>query len=54
MGRVATGALLLAATLEKVTGKEPMLTMEVDGGGPAGRFVATASPAGWVRATVAP
>jgi molecular chaperone Hsp33 len=53
LGRIATGALLLAATLEKVTGKEPMLTMEVDGGGPAGRFVATASPAGWVRATVA-
>ncbi len=53
LGRIATGALLLAATLEKVTGKEPMLTIEVDGGGPAGRLVATASPGGWVRATVA-
>ncbi len=53
LGRVATGALLLAATLEKVTGREPMLTLEVDGDGPAGRFVATAAPSGWVRATVA-
>jgi molecular chaperone Hsp33 len=50
LGRVATGALLLASTLEKVTKREPLLTVEVDGGGPAGRFVATASPAGWVRA----
>jgi molecular chaperone Hsp33 len=53
LGRLATGALLLAATLEKVTGREPVLTIEVDGGGPAGRLMATASPAGWVRATVA-
>jgi molecular chaperone Hsp33 len=53
VGRLATGALLLAATLEKVTGREPMLTIEVDGGGPAGRLLATASPAGWVRAMVA-
>jgi molecular chaperone Hsp33 len=50
VGRIATGALLLASTLEKVTGREPLLTVEVDGGGPAGRLVATASPAGWVRA----
>ena len=53
LGRLATGALLLAASLEKVTEREPMLTIEVDGGGPAGRLVATASPAGWVRAMVA-
>ena len=53
LGRLATGALLLAASLEKVTGREPMLTLEVDGGGPAGRMFATASPAGWVRAFVA-
>jgi molecular chaperone Hsp33 len=53
LGRLATGALLLSATLEKVTGREPVLTIEVDGGGPAGRLIATASPAGWVRATVA-
>jgi len=52
IGRLATGALLLAASLEKVTGREPMGTIEVDGGGPAGRLVATASPAGWVRAMV--
>ena len=52
LGRLATGALLLAATLEKVTEREPMLTIEVEGGGPAGRLVATASPAGWVRAMV--
>ena len=50
VGRIATGALLLASTLEKITGREPLLTVEVDGGGPAGRLVATASPAGWVRA----
>lgn len=53
LGRLATGALLLAASLEKVTEREPMLTIEVEGGGPAGRLVATASPAGWVRAMVA-
>lgn len=53
VGRLATGALLLASSLEKVTGREPMLTLEVEGGGPAGRLVATASPAGWVRAMVA-
>ncbi len=52
MGRIATGTLLLAASLEKVSGREPMVTVEVDGGGPAGRFLATASPSGWVRATV--
>ncbi len=50
LARISTGALLLAATLEKVTSREPVLTLEADGGGPAGRFVATASPAGWVRA----
>ncbi len=53
LARLATGALLLAASLEKATAREPMLTLEVEGGGPAGRLVATASPAGWVRATVA-
>ncbi len=53
VGRLATGALLLAASLEKVTRREPLLTLEVDGGGPAGRMFATASPAGWVRAFVA-
>ena len=52
VGRLATGTLLLASTLEKHTGLEPLLTVEVDGGGPAGRLVATASPAGWVRAMV--
>jgi molecular chaperone Hsp33 len=50
LARISTGALLLAATLEKVTSREPVLTLEADGGGPAGRIVATASPAGWVRA----
>ncbi len=49
LGRVATGALLLAATLEKLTAREPVVTVEVEGDGPAGRLVATASPAGWVR-----
>lgn len=52
LGRAATAALLLAASLEKVTRREPMVTLEIDGNGPAGRFLATASPAGWVRATV--
>jgi len=49
LGRVATGALLLAATLEKLSAREPVVTVEVEGDGPAGRLVATASPAGWVR-----
>jgi molecular chaperone Hsp33 len=53
LGRLATGALLLAGSLEKVTRREPVLTLEMDGGGPAGRIFATASPAGWVRAFVA-
>jgi molecular chaperone Hsp33 len=53
IGRLATGALLLAASLEKITRREPVLTIEIDGGGPAGRILATASPAGWVRAMVA-
>jgi molecular chaperone Hsp33 len=50
LGRVATGALLLASSLEKVTHREPVLTIEIDGSGPIGRVLATASPAGWVRA----
>jgi molecular chaperone Hsp33 len=53
LGRAATGALLLAAALEKLTHREPTLTLEIDGGGPGGRILATASPAGWVRATAA-
>ncbi len=53
LGRVATGTLLLAAVLEKVTGREPMVTVEIDGDGPAGKLLATASASGWVRATVA-
>ncbi len=53
LGRAATGALLLAAMLEKVTNREPILTVQIIGDGPAGRIVATASPAGWVRAMVA-
>jgi molecular chaperone Hsp33 len=53
LARMATGSVLLAASLEKTTQREPLLTLEVDGGGSAGRLVATASPAGWVRATVA-
>ncbi len=50
LGRVATGALLLATALEKVTEREPVLTIEVEGNGPIGRVLATASPRGWVRA----
>lgn len=50
IGRLATAALLLAAGLEKETRREPVVTVEVDGGGPAGRLTATASPRGWVRA----
>ena len=53
LARLATGALLLASSLEKVTSQEPILTLETDGGGPAGHLIATASPAGWVRATAA-
>jgi molecular chaperone Hsp33 len=49
LGRVATGALLMAASLEKVTRREPVLTVEIEGDGPAGKILATASPAGWVR-----
>ncbi len=52
LGRIATGTLLLAASLEKTTRREPVITLEIEGDGPAGRFIATASPIGWVRATV--
>jgi len=53
LGRLAMGTALLAASLEKVTRREPLITVEIDANGPAGRFLATASPTGWVRATVA-
>jgi molecular chaperone Hsp33 len=53
IGRIATGALLMASILEKATGREPMVTIEIDGDGPAGKLLATASPTGWVRAMVA-
>jgi len=52
LGRVATGAMLLAASLEKVTRREPVLTLKIAGDGPAGTMMATASPAGWMRALV--
>ena len=52
LGRVATSAVLLAATLEKITKGEPVLTVRVAGNGPAGTLMATASPAGWMRALV--
>lgn len=52
LGRIATGALMLAAGLEKVTKLEPVITLEFNGGGPAGRLIATASPSGWLRAFV--
>jgi len=50
LSRVVVGSVLLAALLEKVTHREPLLTVEVTGNGPVSRLVATASPAGWVRA----
>jgi molecular chaperone Hsp33 len=53
LARLSTGAVLLASALEKVTQREPILTLETNGGGPAGLLVATASPAGWVRAVAA-
>ena len=53
VGRIATGALLITSMLEKATGREPMVTIEIDGDGPAGKLLATASPKGWVRAMVA-
>jgi molecular chaperone Hsp33 len=52
IGRLATGALLMTSMLEKVTRREPMVTLEIDGNGPAGKLLATASPRGWVRAMV--
>lgn len=53
VGRIAIGAMLLAASLEKTTRREPVLTLEIDSSGPVARLVATASPAGWVRAFAA-
>ncbi len=47
-GRTAMGALLLAAASLKEP--EQLLTIEVSGGGPVGRILATANGAGEVRA----
>src|SRR4051812_29580451 len=50
LGRTAMGALLLAAASLKE--EDQSLTVEVKGGGPAGRLLATANGGGEVRALV--
>lgn len=50
VGRTAMGALLLAGASLKEP--EQLLTVDVRGGGPVGRIIATATGAGGVRATV--
>jgi molecular chaperone Hsp33 len=50
LGRTAMGALLLAAATLKE--EEQLLTVEVRGGGPAGRIIATANGVGEVRGLV--
>lgn len=50
LGRTAMGALLLAAASLKEA--EQLLSIEVRGGGPAGRILATANGAGEVRGLV--
>lgn len=50
LGRTATGALLLAATHKK---EAESISMRVDGGGPGGVLIATATPAGDVRGLIA-
>jgi molecular chaperone Hsp33 len=50
LGRTAMGALLLAAASLKE--EEQLLTVDVRGGGPAGRILATANGAGEVRGLV--
>lgn len=50
LGRTAMGALLLAAASLKE--EEQLLTVDIRGGGPAGRIVATANGAGEVRGLV--
>lgn len=50
LGRTAMGALLLAAASLKEA--EQVLTVEVRGGGPAGRLLATANGSGEVRGMV--
>ena len=50
LGRTAMGALLLAASSLKE--EEQVLTVEVKGGGPAGRIIATANGRGEVRGLV--
>lgn len=50
LGRTAMGALLLAASSLKE--EEQVLTVEVRGGGPAGRIIATANGRGEVRGLV--
>lgn len=49
-GRTAMGALLLAGAALKEP--EQLLTVDVRGGGPVGRIIATANGAGGVRATM--
>ncbi|HEX8907487.1 MAG TPA: Hsp33 family molecular chaperone HslO [Longimicrobiaceae bacterium] len=50
LGRTAMGALLLSAAALKEEGQS--LTVEIKGGGPAGRILATANGRGEVRALV--
>lgn len=50
LGRVATGALLLAATLKK---GDASVSLRIEGGGPGGLLLATATPAGDVRGLIA-
>ncbi len=50
LGRTATGTLLLAATVKK---EAESVSMRVEGGGPGGVLIATATPAGDVRGLIA-
>lgn len=49
LGRVMTGALIMAADLK---GQKDMLTLRIDGNGPAGPIIASADARGAVRAFI--
>ncbi len=52
LGRLALGTLLTTVFIEKLSAREPVVTVSIHGGGPLGPMTATASPSGWVRAMV--
>ena len=52
LGRLVTGAVLLARLLDKGNERGQQITLRIDGGGPLGLIIAEANTAGFVRGFV--